>query len=282
MRKKFCLFLYLTFILISLLNCEGYTQNELKNFIDQNIKEKYDIIVEEGIISESNEKQLLSLLESINDKSEHDIFLVLVEKYSGDLDSTAENFANSYCSSTKKCVFILCDNSKHKIGIYFGKKTKLNSSDMKLKFDYYYSSYQDIYISLKELLMSIKDNISFETVDKNSLIVVWVIVAITLTIFIVAGICIYCSYTKKRQMMLKQMNQQETTMKQPQYMSQPQTTSQPQTMSQPQTTSQPQMLFQPQMVSQPQTMSQPQMTNQQQLGPAPHVSTGFGSNNNNL
>ena len=102
MRKKFCLFLYLTFILISLLNCEGYTQNELKNFIDQNIKEKYDIIVEEGIISESNEKQLLSLLESINDKSEHDIFLVLVEKYSGDLDSTAENFAKGYSSSTKK------------------------------------------------------------------------------------------------------------------------------------------------------------------------------------
>jgi len=130
MGKNFCLFLFITFILISLLNCTAYNEAELKSDLDQAIGEKYDIILDEDVLSESYGNQLLDILKDINDKNGHDIFLVIVAEFTGNLDSSAQSYAKSYCSSIEKCVFIIYDNSKKKIGSYFGKKTELNSLEM--------------------------------------------------------------------------------------------------------------------------------------------------------
>ena len=98
----------------------SYSETELKEMLDQIIEKDCDVVIEEDIMEESKSKKLLDLVQSINKDSNHDIFLVIIGEYSGNLDSSAEKFAKSYCSSIEKCVFILCDNSKHKIGSYFG------------------------------------------------------------------------------------------------------------------------------------------------------------------
>ena len=57
-------------------------------------------------------------------------------------------------SSIDKCVFIISD-----IGCYFGEKTELKSLDMSLNFNSYFSLNPDIYVSLNQLLTTIKNNI---------------------------------------------------------------------------------------------------------------------------
>ena len=120
MEKKFCLFLYITFILISSLNC-SYSETTLKQELDKRIGKNYVVFIEDNsIMDDSKSEIILDLAESINTESHHEFFLVIIEEYTDNLYSSAENFAKSYCSSIEKCVFILCDNSKHKIGSYFG------------------------------------------------------------------------------------------------------------------------------------------------------------------
>ena len=264
-----------------MLNCTVYNEAELKSDLDQAIGEKYDIILDEDVLSESYGNQLLDILKDINDKNGHDIFLVIVAEFTGNLDSSAQSYAKSYCSSIEKCVFIIYDNSKKKIGSYFGKKTELNSLEMNSKFDNYYTSNKDIYLSLKELLTTIKDTIKSDSSANNNYF--YIIFAVAIVIFLAAGIYVYIKRKKQRKAIMDDpelMGQQQ--MYQQQNMNQPQMVSQQQNTKQPQTMKQPQMVSQPQNMNQQQMMNQPQMMNQQQPNSGPYVSAGFGSNNDNF
>ena len=158
MKKNFCLFFYITFILISLLKCETYNETELKNMCDENLQ-TYSFLSQEDLMSESDKTSIANLIQSIENQSNHEIFLIMIGTYSGNLDSTSEKFANSYCFAKEECVFIICENDNAKIGSYFGTKTGLKSSDANTNFTKYQNTNKNVVTSMKQLLNTIKNNI---------------------------------------------------------------------------------------------------------------------------
>jgi hypothetical protein len=162
MKKKCFLYFYILLLLFILLKCEEYTSTELENLVKNHIDttEGYDALIDDDLftnkISDDEGDKLYSLLGTIKSNKGDSIYLVIVEKYSENLDTMAEKLAGEYCASKNKCVFIVYDDYRKKIGSYIGTQTQFKSTDINTKFDEIYSNNKNksnyIYSCFNELL----------------------------------------------------------------------------------------------------------------------------------